>query len=155
MGTNLSARDLELLAAAVALSRNCPPSDTAFAVGAVIATPSGEVVARGHSRMTGPRTHAEEEAIAATGDRDLRGTTIFVSMEPCGERASSPTPCARRIVEAGIARMVYLVGEPEHFVTPKGVGYLREAGVEVVHAEASAPDLAAEVRALNPHGFRG
>jgi diaminohydroxyphosphoribosylaminopyrimidine deaminase / 5-amino-6-(5-phosphoribosylamino)uracil reductase len=53
-------------------------------------------------------------------------------MEPCAARASRPVPCAQRLVEAGVSRVVYAVGEPETFVAaPGGRRLLREAGVVV------------------------
>ncbi|MGW2397966.1 deaminase [Kitasatospora sp. NPDC001664] len=142
--------DLEWLARAVELSRKCPPSETAFSVGAVIVGADGEVLAEGYSRETAPHDHAEEAALAklAVGDERLRGATVYSSLEPCGERASRPRTCAELIVAAGVPRVVVAWREPDLFVTAcQGTALLEAAGVEVVEL----PELAAEARAVNAH----
>lgn len=142
--------DLEHLRRAVELSRRCPPSETAFSVGAVVVGADGEVLAEGYSREGGPLDHAEEAALAKlpAGDPRLRGATVYSSLEPCGRRASRPTPCARLLVAAGVPRVVVAWREPELFVTEAvGASVLEAAGVELVELA----ELADDARAVNAH----
>lgn len=142
--------DLAHLRRAVELSRRCPPSTTAFSVGAVIVGADGEVLAEGWSRETDPHVHAEESALAKlpAGDPRLRGATVYSSLEPCGRRASRPLPCARLLIAAGVPRVVVAWREPDLFVTDcQGTALLEAAGIEVVEL----PELAEEARAVNGH----
>jgi diaminohydroxyphosphoribosylaminopyrimidine deaminase/5-amino-6-(5-phosphoribosylamino)uracil reductase len=134
------------MARAVALAQRCPPSDTAFSVGAVIVL-DGEIVGEGHSRAEQPEDHAEEVALRRAGGA-VEGATVYSTMEPCGRRASRPVPCARLLAEAKVARVVYAIAEPDRFVqSPSGMAVLREAGVRV----RSMPEFAAAAAAPNAH----
>jgi diaminohydroxyphosphoribosylaminopyrimidine deaminase/5-amino-6-(5-phosphoribosylamino)uracil reductase len=96
-------------------------------VGAVIVR-DGEVVGEGW--YAGPGTpHAEVAALGAAGERS-RGATLFVTLEPCSHHGETP-PCADAVVEAGIARIVAGVGDPNPKVDGKGFERLRGAGIEV------------------------
>jgi 5-amino-6-(5-phosphoribosylamino)uracil reductase len=132
------------LAAAIEESRRCPPSATAFSVGAIVLDADGRELARGHSREGGdPHVHAEEAALAKiTG-----GDTIYSSLEPCSVRGSRPRPCAELIRAAGLRRVVYAWREPELFVDGRGAEELAAAGVEVVEI----PDLSYIARSVNRH----
>jgi riboflavin biosynthesis pyrimidine reductase/pyrimidine deaminase RibD-like protein len=142
------ARDDHWLRAAIELSRRCPPSSSAFSVGAVIVGPDGAAIAEGWSRESDPVVHAEESALAkATGDPRLREATIYSSLEPCGRRRSRPRPCAELVAAAGIPRVVFAMREPAVFVDGRGAEALRAAGVEVVEL----PELAAAAREVNAH----
>jgi len=135
---------------AVELASRCPPSRTAFSVGAVIVGADGEtVLAEGWSRAGDPRDHAEEAALRgfAPGDRRLAGATLYSSLEPCSARASRPRTCAELTLAAGIHRVVFAWREPAVFVDCQGAELLAAAGVTVVER----PDLAAGVRAVNAH----
>jgi 5-amino-6-(5-phosphoribosylamino)uracil reductase len=143
------AADHHWLALACGLAAQCPPSDTAFSVGAVVVAADGTELARGHSREGGdPVVHAEEAALAKTDPADprLAGATVYSSLEPCARRASRPAPCARLILDAGVRRVVTAWREPDTFVAgADGSGVLAAAGVEVVvlpeHEErAKAPN---------------
>lgn len=128
-------------------SRLCPPSDTAYPVGAVIVGAEGQEIARGHSRETGDKAHAEEVALAKvpSGDPRLARATIYSSLEPCSTRKSQVRPCTQWILEAGIPRAVFGLREPARFVIGEGAAQLTAAGVTVVERE----DLADEVRAVS------
>lgn len=141
--------DRKLLAAAVALAEQCPPSMTAFSVGAIIAAPDGTVLATGYSRQHDPLDHAEEAALAHPHVReaDLAGATIYSSLEPCGRRASRPHTCAELILASPIRRVVFAMREPDTFVEATGADLLRAAGCAVVEL----PDLADGVRRTNAH----
>jgi diaminohydroxyphosphoribosylaminopyrimidine deaminase / 5-amino-6-(5-phosphoribosylamino)uracil reductase len=113
-------------------------------VGAVIVGPEGDVISEGwHARFGGP--HAEREAIAAAGDADLRRATMYVSLEPCCHTGKTP-PCTEAIVEAGLARIVVGSDDPSLKAAGRGLGILRDEGVEVELADG---ELAARARLLN------
>jgi 5-amino-6-(5-phosphoribosylamino)uracil reductase len=142
-----AARDRHWLQAAIDLSRRCPPSDTAYSVGAIIVGADGEVLARGHSRESDPTIHAEEAALARLAGGAARGATLYSSLEPCSLRRSRPLSCARLIRDAGIGRVVFALREPALFVDCRGAEELAEAGVAVVEL----PDLGEQVREVNGH----
>jgi diaminohydroxyphosphoribosylaminopyrimidine deaminase / 5-amino-6-(5-phosphoribosylamino)uracil reductase len=140
--------DLHWLREAIELSRRCPPSESAFSVGAVLVGDAGTVIASGYSRERDPKDHAEEVALArAAGDPLLAGATLYSSLEPCLARASRPRSCAERIIDAGIPRVVIAWLEPPLFAAGGGAGTLRRAGVTVVEI----PWLAALARSVNAH----
>ncbi|GAA4242024.1 hypothetical protein GCM10022254_73230 [Actinomadura meridiana] len=138
--------DFGWLALACDLAALCPPSRTAFSVGAVIVGADGHEIARGHSRERTPHDHAEEAALAKT-ESDLSGATVYSSLEPCGKRASRPHPCAELIVRSGAGRVVFAWREPPLFAEGTGAEILVAAGVEIVEL----PDLAVRARKPNAH----
>ncbi len=129
-------------------SRKCPPSETAFPVGAVIVDAEGQEIARGYSREFDMIGHAEENALSKVdlSDPRLCAATIYSSLEPCSTRKSRPRSCSRWIVEAGIPRVVFALREPSRFVVGEGAELLAGAGIAVVER----PDLADEARAVSP-----
>jgi 5-amino-6-(5-phosphoribosylamino)uracil reductase len=131
-----SAADRRWLALACDLADRCPPSDTAFSVGAVVVAADGTELARGHSREAGdPVVHAEEAALAKVDPADprLAAATVYSSLEPCARRASRPAPCARLILDAGVRRVVTAWREPDTFVeAADGNGLLAAHGADVV-----------------------
>ena len=162
--------DLRWLREAIELSRRCPPSASAFSVGAVLVSAAGTVIATGYSRERDPKDHAEEVALGrallalggptplqlpaaeqAPRDRSsdplLTGATLYSSLEPCAARASRPRSCVELITEAGIGRVVIVWLEPPLFVAGGGGGALRAAGVDVVEI----PWLAELARSVNSH----
>jgi len=97
-------------------------------VGAVVVAPSGEVVGEGvHRRAGGP--HAEITALRAAGPR-TRGATLYVTLEPCAHHGRTP-PCAQAVMEAGVARVVAPLADPNPLVAGRGFDALRDAGIEV------------------------
>jgi diaminohydroxyphosphoribosylaminopyrimidine deaminase/5-amino-6-(5-phosphoribosylamino)uracil reductase len=112
-------------------------------VGAVIAR-HGEILGEGwHERYGG--AHAEVNAIEACGPLDLTGATLYVSLEPCCHEGNTP-PCTGAILRAGIERVVVGSDDPTEKASGRGLGILRDEGVEVVIAEG---ELAARARLLN------
>jgi diaminohydroxyphosphoribosylaminopyrimidine deaminase / 5-amino-6-(5-phosphoribosylamino)uracil reductase len=112
-------------------------------VGAVIGR-EGEVIAEGfHSGAGSP--HAEVEAILAAEDKDLTGATMYVSLEPCCHHGRTP-PCTDAIREAGINRVVVASDDPSEHASGRGLGILRDEGVDVVIADG---ELASRARLLN------
>lgn len=141
--------DAALLAEAVELARRCPPSATAFSVGAIVAAADGRILATGYSREDDPVDHAEEAALAKLDPAEpaLAGATIYSSLEPCSARASRPRSCTELILATPIARVVFAWREPDLFVDCEGAELLRRAGREVVELAEFAP----LVRAVNAH----
>jgi riboflavin biosynthesis pyrimidine reductase/pyrimidine deaminase RibD-like protein len=141
--------DQRFLRWAIELARLCPPSGTAFSVGAVIVSDAGEVLSTGYSREQEDRDHAEEVALRKLGFEDprLRRATIYSSLVPCAARASRPVTCVQHILNAGIPRVVYAWREPPLFAAGDGAERLRAAGLTVTEISALA-DLA---RSVNAH----
>jgi diaminohydroxyphosphoribosylaminopyrimidine deaminase/5-amino-6-(5-phosphoribosylamino)uracil reductase len=112
-------------------------------VGCVIVRGS-QVVGEGFHARAG-EGHAEALALAAAGDA-ARGATVYVTLEPCAHHGRTP-PCADALVAAGVARVVYAVGDPNPQVAGQGAARLAAAGIA---AEGGLLQAAAE--AQNP-GF--
>jgi len=146
-GSEPTAADRGWLSEAIGLSRRCPPSATAFAVGAVVVAGDGSVLATGYSREGSRHDHAEEAALAKLDPADpgLGGATLYSSLEPCRFRASRPHPCAELIVGTGLRRVVIAWREPPVFAPGGGAALLAEAGITVVEIA----DLAPQARAVN------
>lgn len=112
-------------------------------VGAVVVR-DGEVLGEGfHAAFGSP--HAERAALAACGDADTAGATIYVSLEPCCHHGKTP-PCTEAILAAGITRVVVASDDPTEKASGRGLGILRDEGIEVVVADG---ELAARARLLN------
>ena len=97
-------------------------------VGAIVVDPEGIVVGQGRHRKAGD-PHAEVEALAEAGHR-ARGATLYVTLEPCCHHGRTG-PCTRRVIEAGIARVVAAMTDPNPLVSGKGFAELRERGIAV------------------------
>jgi diaminohydroxyphosphoribosylaminopyrimidine deaminase/5-amino-6-(5-phosphoribosylamino)uracil reductase len=122
-------------------------------VGCVILDTAGAVVGEGwHRKAGGP--HAEVHALRAAGDR-ARGGTALVTLEPCNHTGRTG-PCAQALIEAGVARVVYAVADPNAQASG-GAQTLRAAGVDVegglLADEAEAVNTAwlTSVRLGRPH----
>ena len=113
------------------------------AVGAVVAR-DGEVLGEGWHERFGA-AHAEVNAIEACGLADLSGATLYVSLEPCCHEGKTP-PCTEAIVQAGIGRVVVGSDDPTEKAAGRGLGILRDEGIEVVLADG---ELATQARLLN------
>jgi diaminohydroxyphosphoribosylaminopyrimidine deaminase/5-amino-6-(5-phosphoribosylamino)uracil reductase len=112
-------------------------------VGALVAH-DGQILGEGwHERYGGP--HAEVNAIENCGPVDLTGTTLYVSLEPCCHEGNTP-PCTEAILRAGIARVVVASDDPTEKASGRGLGILRDEGIEVLVADG---ELAARARLLN------
>src|SRR6202047_2155441 len=112
-------------------------------VGAVVAR-EGEGLGEGWHEEFGA-AHAEVNAIEACGLADLSGATLYVSLEPCCHEGKTP-PCTDAILQAGLRRVVVGSDDPSEKASGRGLGILRDEGVEVVIADG---ELAAAARLLN------
>lgn len=142
----MTAEDAARLRAALALARRglgaTWPNPS---VGCVIGR-DGRVLGRGWTQPSG-RPHAEQVALAQArarwGAEALRGATAWVTLEPCAHYGRTP-PCAEALSEAGVARVVAAIEDPDPRVRGAGFALLRSGGVAV---EVGA--MAAEARTLN------
>lgn len=108
-------------------------------VGAVVVSPDGVIVGQGYHEQAGA-PHAEAHALAAAGAR-ARGATLYCTLEPCCHHGRTG-PCVTRIVEAGIARVVASVEDPNPVVQGRGFAFLRDHGVAVHVGEAAETAIA-------------
>jgi diaminohydroxyphosphoribosylaminopyrimidine deaminase / 5-amino-6-(5-phosphoribosylamino)uracil reductase len=98
------------------------------AVGAVVVRPDGVVAGYGrHPRAGAP--HAEVFALDDAGSQ-ARGATLYVTLEPCCHQGRTP-PCTRRIIDAGIRRVVASMTDPNPRVAGQGFEELRRHGIAV------------------------
>jgi diaminohydroxyphosphoribosylaminopyrimidine deaminase/5-amino-6-(5-phosphoribosylamino)uracil reductase len=112
-------------------------------VGCVIVR-DGAIVGEGcHLRAGEP--HAEVHALRAAGER-ARGAIAYVTLEPCSHHGRTP-PCSDALLEAGVARVVAAMRDPNPRVAGQGLARLAASGVEVASGL-----MESEARALNP-GF--
>jgi len=102
-------------------------------VGCVISAPDGRVVGRGHTQQAGG-PHAEVMALrdAADHGESVRGSTVHVTLEPCAHHGRTP-PCCDALVDAGVARVVMAIEDPNPLVAGQGARRLRDAGIEVLY----------------------
>ncbi len=96
-------------------------------VGAVI-TRNGEIVGEGFHKATG-EPHAEVNALRAAREH-ARGATLYTTLEPCAHTGRTP-PCVDAIREAGIARVVSALRDPDPRTDGKGFRALRAADIDV------------------------
>lgn len=112
-------------------------------VGCVIVK-GGRIVGEGwHQRAGTP--HAEIHALHAAGEA-ARGATVYVTLEPCSHHGRTP-PCAEALINAGVARVVAAMSDPNPLVAGGGISMLTLAGIQ-----AEVGLMESEARALNP-GF--
>ena len=113
-------------------------------VGCVITAADGSVLGRGHTQQAGG-PHAEVMALrdVRAHGASARGATAYVTLEPCSHHGRTP-PCCEALIEAGIARVVMAIEDPNPLVAGQGAARLRAAGIDVVTGA-----LAAEARELN------
>ncbi len=141
MLTEQAALDVHYMARALELARNglysTHPNPR---VGCVIVR-DGQIVGEGwHVRAGEP--HAEVHALRQAGEL-ARGATAYVTLEPCSHQGRTP-PCADALVNAGLARVVAAMQDPNPEVSGRGLLRLMNAGIGV-----QCGVLESEARALN------
>ena len=148
------ATDARWLDAAARLSmRARPVSHPNPGVGCIIVK-HGKVIGRGWT-AAGGRPHAEAAALHQAGEK-ARGATAYVTLEPCAHRSLRGPACSDLLVEAGIARVVAGVEDPDPRTAGNGLARLREAGIETAllaspAAEASLAGYLMRARQRRPH----
>jgi diaminohydroxyphosphoribosylaminopyrimidine deaminase/5-amino-6-(5-phosphoribosylamino)uracil reductase len=110
-------------------------------VGCILVDAEGHVVGRGWTQPGG-RPHAEAMALAEAAGKS-RGATCHVTLEPCAHVSPRGPACADLLIDAGVARVMIALGDPDPRTNGQGVERLRAAGLEVVEGVAEAPARAA------------
>jgi len=105
-------------------------------VGAILVK-EGERVGQGFHTYEG-KDHAEVLALAEAGGK-ARGATLYINLEPCCHHGRTG-PCTEKLIEAGVARVVAAMEDPNPVVAGKGFEQLRKAGVKVDVDEAYTAD---------------
>ena len=147
-------RDAQFMARALQLARRgLFTTEPNPRVGCVIVK-DGLVVGTGwHERAGEP--HAEIHALKTAGER-ARGATAYVTLEPCCHQGRTP-PCTRALIEAGVARVVAAMADPNPQVAGKGMEALRQARIDVetglmqTQAEALNPGFISRMRRGRPY----
>jgi diaminohydroxyphosphoribosylaminopyrimidine deaminase/5-amino-6-(5-phosphoribosylamino)uracil reductase len=124
--TDSTAMTLALQQAELALYLSAPNPR----VGCVIVK-QNRIIGRGHTQAPGGN-HAEIEALrdAAAQGHDVRGATVYVTLEPCSHFGRTP-PCADALIKAGVGRVVAAIGDPNPQVAGEGMARLAAAGIAV------------------------
>ena len=96
-------------------------------VGAVVVK-NNQIVGKGWHKKAG-LAHAEVEAINDAGEKTLE-SDLYVTLEPCNHFGKTP-PCTKKIIQAGIKRVVIGTEDPNPNVCGGGIKYLRDHGINV------------------------
>ncbi len=104
----------------------------------------GQIVGRGWHKKAGTG-HAEVKALADAGEL-AKGSTAFVTLEPCSHFGRTP-PCAKALIDAEVSEVVAAMQDPNPEVSGRGFKLLRDAGINV-----RCGLMEGEARALN-QGF--
>ncbi|CAB4727309.1 unannotated protein [freshwater metagenome] len=119
-------------------------------VGAVVVTAQGDVFQGATSAPGG--SHAEIGALRAAGEL-ARGSTLYSTLEPCSHHGRTG-PCAQAIVDAGVARVVVGLIDPDPQVAGRGIALLRSGGLEI-SVGVGAAAIAEQLRAYITHRTLG
>jgi diaminohydroxyphosphoribosylaminopyrimidine deaminase/5-amino-6-(5-phosphoribosylamino)uracil reductase len=98
-------------------------------VGCVVVSPAGKIVGRGATAMGG-RPHAEQIALDQAGKR-ARGSSVYVTLEPCAHRSPRGPACTDLLLQARPARVVIALKDPDPRTAGNGIKRLRDSGIEV------------------------
>jgi diaminohydroxyphosphoribosylaminopyrimidine deaminase/5-amino-6-(5-phosphoribosylamino)uracil reductase len=124
---SFSAVDHSMMARALRLAERALWTTTPNPRVGCVLVRDGWVVGEGwHEKVGEP--HAEVLALNAAGRR-ARGATAYVTLEPCSHHGRTP-PCAEALIEAGVARVVAAMTDPNPLVAGKGLALLEAAGIE-------------------------
>ncbi len=97
-------------------------------VGALVVSERGVIISEGHTQAPG-ESHAEIEALRRAGEA-ARGATMVVTLEPCSH-VGRTGPCAEAIIEAGVARVIVAIVDPDPRVSGRGIELLKASGIDV------------------------
>jgi len=109
-----------------------------------------EIIGEGYHSRFG-ELHAEIKALESVEDKSLLGSsTLYVNLEPCNHFGKTP-PCTRRIIEAGVPKVVIGLRDPNIQIEGRGIEKLREAGIEVIEGILSESNYELNRRFLTLH----
>ena len=97
-------------------------------VGCISASLDGQLLSQGYHQVAG-QAHAEINALN-NATLDVRAATAYVSLEPCAHSGRTG-PCTQALIDAGIARVVIAMQDPNPLVAGRGIEQLRAAGITV------------------------
>ncbi len=141
MRASLNQHDLHFLGLALnEAEKALPLSHPNPAVGCVIVSPSGKVIATGYTQNVGG-PHAEAMALdnAVRQGASLKGASVYVTLEPCAHHGRTP-PCANALVNARVGRVVALLQDPNPLVAGGGFTILQNAGIETLLIRGNTPE---------------
>lgn len=125
---NNHAQDMAMMNRALTLAKQArviaPPNPW---VGCVIIN-QGKIIGEGFTHIPGC-AHAEVVALQQAKNQ-TKGATVYVTLEPCAHFGRTP-PCVNALIEAGVARVVIGIQDPDKHVQGKGIAKLREAGIGI------------------------
>ena len=118
----------------------------------VVVVRDTEILATAFRGDQAPGDHAEFGALEKKlASETLAGCTVYTTLEPCTSRNHPKIPCADRLIERRVARVVIGILDPDQRITGQGILRLRRAGIAV---DLFPPDLMAEVEELNREFIR-
>lgn len=113
-------------------------------VGAVVLDSQGRFLSAGHHEFYGG-PHAEVNALKNLSEEELKGTHVFVTLEPCAHQGKTPS-CARMMAKLPIAKVTYGLVDPNPLVAGQGAAILKEAGIQAELFASADPRLDAEIK---------
>lgn len=122
--------DARFMAEAVALGEAARGSTAPNPnVGCIVVSTEGKIVGRS-ATAAGGRPHAEAVALKQAGKR-AKGANVYVTLEPCAHESDRGPACSDLLIEAGPAKVVIALKDPDPRTAGKGIQRLRNAGIEV------------------------
>jgi diaminohydroxyphosphoribosylaminopyrimidine deaminase/5-amino-6-(5-phosphoribosylamino)uracil reductase len=134
---------MKFMKLALSLARKSNPSPNPR-VGAVVVK-NGKIIGKGYHKRAG-MPHAEIEAMrnAERRGHDVKGATLYITLEPCCHSNKRTPPCTKAIIGKGISEVICAMKDPNPHVNGKGIKELRRNGIDV-----SVGMLEKEVREIN------
>lgn len=133
---------------AIEISKKCKSEENRISpkVGTIVIK-DDQIILEAYRGETSPGDHAEYIALQKKGkDLDLKDSILITTLEPCTTRSLTKTPCAQRIVDAGIKEICVGMLDPNPQIRGRGILYLTKQGVSIRYFP---PEFSNEVREIN------